>query len=166
MSAAAPQRLASADGTYRIPSLGWRILGGALRLIPLAVLLVGLPVAALTFLQSHGFSLPISIATVETAGISITVLVVARYIVKPTVLFGPLSIATSVVTLVYLYTILLGATYHLTIPNVDVSIAIGYRELILLLLIVPALGLGAGILTTIEDIVAPQERLPFDFPPY
>lgn len=152
-------------GSYHIPSLGWRILGGALRLIPLIVLLVGLPVAALTFLQSHGIALPIPIATVEAAGIAITALVVARYILKPTALFGPLSIATSALTLGYLYSILLDATYRLTIPNVDIGIAIGYRNLILILLIVPSLGLAAGILTTIEDVTAPRERLPFDYPP-
>jgi hypothetical protein len=154
-----------APGSYRIPSLGWRILGGALRLIPLVVLLIGLPVAALTFVQSHGISLPIPIATVEAAGIAITILVVARYILRPTVLYGPLSIAASAVTLVYLYVVLVDATYHLTIPNVDVDIGIGYGNLILLLMVVPALALTAGVLTTIEDIAAPGERLPFDFPP-
>ena len=150
---------------YRIPSLGWRILGGALRLIPLVVLLIGVPVAILTFLQSHGIPLPVPIATVEYAGIAITVLVVARYILKPTAAFGPLSIATSAVTLVYLWVILVDATYNLAIPGAGVAIAIGYRNLILLLMIVPALALGAGVLTTVEDATAPKERLPFDFPP-
>jgi hypothetical protein len=150
---------------YRIPSLGWRILGGALRLIPLVVLLIGLPVGILTFLQSHGISLPLPIATVEYAGIAITALVVARYILKPTPAFGPLSIATAVVELVYLYVVLVNATYLLEIPGADVGVAISYGNLILLLMIVPALALGAGILTTIEDVVTPKERLPFDFPP-
>ncbi|MGI0130855.1 MAG: hypothetical protein ACREEC_12030 [Thermoplasmata archaeon] len=161
----APTPSPSAPGNYRIPTLGWRILGGALRLIPLVVLLIGLPVAALTFLQSHGISLPIPIETVEAAGIAITVLVVARYVLKPTGAFGPLSIATSAVTLVYLYLIFVDATYHLAIPNAGVDIAIGYRNLILLLLVVPTLALGAGVLTTIEQALAPGERLPFDFPP-
>ncbi len=152
-------------GTYQIPSLGWRILGGALRLIPLVLLLIGLPVAALTFLQSQSISLPGAIPTVELAGIAITILVVARYILKPTGAFGPLSIGTSGVTLAYLYLLLVDATYHLTIPNTGVAIAIGYRDLILLLMIVPALALGAGVLTTIEDATRPKERLPFDFPP-
>jgi hypothetical protein len=152
-------------GSYRIPSLGWRILGGALRLIPLALLLIGLPVAALSFLKSHGFSIPVPLATVEAAGIAITVLVVARYILKPTALYGPLSIATSAVTLVYLYVLLADSTYHVTIPNVDIGVAIGYRELILILMIVPALALAAGVVTTIEDVTHPQERLPFDYPP-
>jgi hypothetical protein len=153
-----------APGTYRIPSLGWRILGGALRLIPLVVVLIGVPVAILTFLQAHGIALPIPIPTVEFLGIVITILVVARYILKPTGAFGPLAIATAGITIIYLYVILVDATYHLSIPGSGVTISIGYGSLILLLLIVPALALAAGALTLVEDAVAPGERLPFDFP--
>jgi hypothetical protein len=152
-------------GTYRVPSLGWRILGGALRLIPLVVILVGVPVAVLTFLQSHGITLPIPITTVEYAGIALTILIVARYILKPTAAYGPLAIASAAVTLVYLYVVLLDATYHLGIPGSGVTVSIGYGNLILLLMIVPALALGAGAMTLIEDASAPKERLPFDYPP-
>jgi len=165
VSTPAPSEVAAAVTGYRLPSLGGRILGGALRLIPAVVLLIGLPVAVLSFLQVHGISLPFPIATVEAAGIAITVLVVVRYISKPTRAFGPLSVATAAVELVYLYVILLDATYRLTIPGVDVAISIGYRNLILLLMLVPGLALGAGVLTTIEDATAPKERFPFDFPP-
>jgi len=154
---------AAATG-YRIPSLGWRILGGALRLIPLVVILIGVPVAVLTFLQSHGIPLPIPLLTVEIAGIAITALVVARYILKPTPAFGPLSIATSVVTLLYLWVVLIDSTYHLTVPGSGVVIGIDYRDLILLLLLVPALALAAGAVTLVEDANRPKERLPFDFP--
>ncbi|MGA9839821.1 MAG: hypothetical protein WBE40_03380 [Thermoplasmata archaeon] len=164
-SAASASPAAAPAPGYLLPSLGWRILGGALRLVPLVVFLIGLPVAALTFLQSNGISLPVPILTVEVAGIAITALIVARYILKPTVAFGPLSIATSAVTLLYLWVIFVDATYHLAIPNADVGLAIGYGSLILLLMVGPALALTAGILTTIEDARSPKERLPFDFPP-
>lgn len=150
---------------YQVPSLGWRILGGALRLVPLVVLLVGLPVAALTFLQSHGISLPIPIRTVEYAGIAITALIVARYIAKPTVAYGPLCIATAAFALGYLYVLFLDATYRLAIPGASVAISITYSDLILLLMLGPALALVAGVLTTVEDAGASKERLPFDFPP-
>ncbi len=164
-SAAPPAAGGPPPGTYQIPSLGWRILGGALRLIPLVLILIGVPVAILTFLQAHGIDLPIPIFTVEVFGIAITVLAVARYIARPSAAFGALSIATSALTIVYLYLILLDATYHLTIPGSDVTISIGYSLLILLLLIVPALALGAGAITLIEDVNHPRERWPFDFPP-
>jgi hypothetical protein len=162
--APSPPSSVPTPGTYRIPSLGWRILGGALRLIPLVVILIGIPVGILTFLQAHGIALPVPLAIVEYAGIAITILVVARYIFKPTAAFGPLSIATAAVTIVYLYLILLDATYHLGIPGSGVTITIGYENLILLLLIVPALALAAGVVTLLEDATAPRERLPFDFP--
>lgn len=162
--AAAPSE-SPPPGTYQIPSLGWRILGGALRLIPLVLLLIGVPVAILTFLQSNGISLPIPIPTVELIGVVITVLIVARYIFKPSGAYGPLAMATAAVTIVYLYLILVDATYHLTIPGSGVSVAIGYTDLILVLLAVPALTLAAGVLTLIEDASHPRERWPFDFPP-
>ena len=152
-------------GTYQIPSLGWRILGGALRLVPLVLVLVGIPVAVLTFLASHGIQGPIPIATVELFGIVLTALIVARYIAKPTGAYGALSIATAGVTILYLYLFLLDATYRLAIPNAGVTITLGYSNLVLLLLIVPVLTLVAGVLTLAEDARSPHERWPFDFPP-
>jgi hypothetical protein len=152
-------------GQYRLPSWGWRILGGALRLIPLVLLLIGVPVAILTFLVAHGISPLLPILTVELFGAVITGLIVARYIFKPTAAFGPLSIATAGVSLLYLYLLLVNSTYVLTIPNVDVAIGVTFRDLVLLLMLVPGLTLAAGVLTTIEDASRPRERFPFDFPP-
>jgi hypothetical protein len=149
---------------YQVPSLGWRILGGALRLIPMIVLLIGLPVALLTFLQSHGISPPIPILTIEYFGIALSILITLRYILKPTGAYGPLAIATAGVSLAYLYLLLITATYAITIPNADVTLSVGYSRLILLLMIGPALALTAGVLTLIEDVSRPKERLPFDYP--
>jgi hypothetical protein len=164
-SAVAPPDTGPVPGQYRLPSWGHRILGGALRLVPLALLLVGLPVAILTFLQSNGISIPYPILVVELAGIALTALIVARYIFRPTSAYGPLMIAVSAVSLVYLYYIFLNSTYTLRIPNAQVAIGVTYTDLILLLMIVPALTLVAGIVTTAEDVSRPRERLPFDFPP-
>jgi hypothetical protein len=151
-------------GQYRVPSWGWRILGGALRLVPLVLLLIGLPVALLTFLQSNGISIPYPIAVVELAGIALTILIVARYMFKPTALFGPLAMAVAGVSLAYLYYLYEHSTYVLRIPNAPVAIGLTYSDLILLLMIVPALGLAAGAITTVEDVRRPRERLPFDYP--
>jgi hypothetical protein len=150
---------------YHVPSLGYRVLAGALRLVPLVILLVGLPVAVLTYLASHQISLPVSIATVTIFGIAIAALSTARYISKPTPAYGPLSMATSAVTLAYLFTLWLQATYRIAVPNSAVTISIGYVELIDLLLLIPALGLIAGMITTVEDLRSPTERLPFAYPP-
>jgi hypothetical protein len=45
-----------------------------------------------------------------------------------------------------------------------VTISIGYAGLIDLLFAVSGLALLAGLITTVEDIHSPRERLPFDFP--
>ncbi len=150
---------------YRIPHLGWRITAGALRLIPMVLLLVGLPGAALAFLLSHGVSVPLSVLTVTVFGVAICALATARYVATPTRLFGPLAVATSAVTLLYLRIILAASTYSFTLPNSDLSLTINYLELVELALLVPAIALAAGIVTSVEDARSPQERLPFDFPP-
>lgn len=150
---------------YRIPSLGWRILAGALRLIPMVLLLVGLPGALLAFLLAHGIAAPLSILTVTIFGILICAFATARYIGKPTRLYGPLAVATAVVTLLYLRVILAASTYTFSLPNSDFTLTFSYLELIELLLVVPTLAVAAGIVTTIEDLRAERERLPFDFPP-
>ena len=159
-----PRQLSVSEG-YVIPSLGYRILAGGLRLVPLLVLLVGVPDTALAFLSAQGISLPGATVVVTTGGIAISVLVTARYILRPTRAYGPLSVLTSAVTLAYLFVLWLGATYHITVPDSSVDLTIGYARLFGLLLLVPALALVAGFVTTVEDLRSPGERLPFDFPP-
>jgi hypothetical protein len=149
---------------YRIPSLSYRILAGGLRLIPALLFLVALPVGILAFLSAHGIAPPVPIETVELFGIAIAILVTLRYILRPTGAYGPLSITTSAVGLLYLYLLYLAASYRISIGNSGVGISIGYSELILLLMIAPALALVAGALTTYEDAAHPGERLPFDYP--
>ena len=150
---------------YRIPSLGWRITLGALRMIPLVLLLVGVPAAVLTFLSDNGVALPLSILTVTIFGVVICAASTARFIAKPYRLYGPLCVAASAVTILYLLVILAASTYTITIPNTPMSLTVSYTELVELLLIVPLLTLSAGVVTAIEDGRSPQERLPFDFPP-
>lgn len=149
----------------RIPSLGYRILVGTARLVGLLVALVGLPVAALAYLDARGIALPVSIATVTVAGVAISALSTARYVLRPTRAYGPVSLATSVVTVVYLITIWAQGTYRLAVPGSSVSLSVGYTTLLELVLLVPALALLGAVLTTIEDLSAPGERLPFDYPP-
>jgi hypothetical protein len=149
---------------YSVPSLGYRILAGGTRLVPLIVLLVILPVAALMYLQSHGITLPVSVATVTVAGLIISVLSTVRYIARPTAAYGPVSVATSLVTIVYLLVLWVQSTYRIAVPNSSVVIAVGYTELLELALLIPALALAAGLVTTVEDLAHPRERLPFDYP--
>jgi hypothetical protein len=161
----APGTPAPRPEAYQVPSLGYRILAGGGRLVPLLVVLVGIPVAGLEYLAAHQVSLPISIVTVAGYGVAISVLSTARYVAKPTRAYGPLSMATSVVAFSYLFTLWLQATYRISVPNSAMTISIGYVELVDLLLLVPALALVAGLISSVEDLRSPTERLPFDFPP-
>jgi hypothetical protein len=149
---------------YRVPSLGWRITVASLRLIPLMLLFIGLPLAALGFLESHSFPLPLSIVVVTIAGAVITALSTARYIAKPNRLYGPLSIASSAFVLIYIFYILSQSTYAFQFPGSNLSIHLTYTTLIELLLLVPGLSLLAGIVTSVEDARSPRERLPYDYP--
>jgi hypothetical protein len=160
-----PASIPPANVGYRVPSLGWRITMASLRLIPLVLLFIGLPVAALEFLESNSIPIPLSIVVVTVAGAVITALSTARYIAKPTRLYGPLSIASGAFVLVYVLYILGQSTYTVQLPGSNVTLHLAYTTLIELLLLVPALSLGAGIVTTIEDARAPRERLPYDYPP-
>lgn len=163
MSAPAPRRPLPVN--YYVPSLEYRILAAALRLIPLLILLVVIPVAILDYLASKQISLPVAVATVEAFGVAIAVMSTARYLAKPTRAYGPVSMATSVVTLAYLFALWLQATYRVSVPKSAVTVSIGYAGLIDILLLIPALALVAGLITTVEDLRSPMERLPFAYPP-
>ncbi len=151
-------------GGYHIPSLGYRILVASLRLIPSFFLLVALPVAALTFVNSRGIALPISTTAVLVWGLVLLALGTARYIAKPTRAYGPLSVAASFVSLLYLVYALGLSPYRFVVPGGSASITAGYSMFLEVAMIIPAIGIVVGLLTTVEDARAPEERLPFDFP--
>lgn len=149
---------------YRIPSLTYRILVAAFRLILSFVLFVGLPVALLAYVHSRGLAIPISIAAVTTWGVVLLSLSAARYVLKPTVAYGPLSILVSAVFFAYLYYLVTLSPYRFVFPGGGASVAAGYSMFLEILMIVPVVEIIAGILTTIEDFASPGERLPFDYP--
>ena len=149
---------------YRIPSLAYRILAAAARLIVSFVLFVGLPVALLAYVHSRGINIPISIAAVTTWGIVLLGLSAARYILKPTIAYGPLSVLVSAVFFAYLYYLVSLSPYRFVIPGGSASVAAGYSMFLEILMIVPVVEMIAGVLTTVEDFAHPKERLPFDYP--
>jgi len=165
MSAPAPAPRPTDEALgYHIPSLGYRILVAGLRLIPAFFLLVALPAAALTFLSSQGISLPISVFAVTAWGIALIALGAARYVLKPTRAYGPVSILASLVALLYLFYLVSLSPYRLVLPGGTASVVAGYALFLELLMILPAIGIVVGILVTIEDARSRTERLPFDFP--
>lgn len=162
-----PARIPVAEGEasgYRIPSLGYRILIAGLRLVPSFFLLIALPVAALNFASSKGIALPLSTSAVTLWGLVLIALGAARYVLKPTPAFGPISIAASAAVLAYLLYAISLSPYRLTIPGGSASVVAGYSMFLEFVLIVPAIGILVGILVTIEDARSRTERLPFDFP--
>ncbi len=149
---------------YRVPPLGHRIIISGLYLVPSIVLLVGLPVAALGYLQTHSVALPIPIGTVTVFGFVLSILFAVRYVAKPTRLYGPMTMVTSGVGLLYLWLLYTQSTYTFSIPNATASIGLTYADLVALLMVVPVLKIVSGAVTTVEDLRAPTERLPYDFP--
>ena len=164
MSATAEVRAPPAALPYRIPSLAYRILIAGFRVVLSFVFLVALPVAVLAYVHARGVAIPVSLAAVTTWGLVLLVLSAARYVLKPTGAFGPLSIALSGVFLAYLYYLVLLSPYRFVLPGGGASLAAGYSMFLEILMIVPAMGILAGILTTVEDVAHPGERLPFDYP--
>ena len=149
---------------YRVPSFGHRLTIGLLQFFLLVIALVVIPVAMLGYLQSLAITLPVSV-TVEVAyGLALSVLLAARYVVRPTRAYGPVSMAVAAVTIVFFVTLIIQATYRFNVPQTTVAISIVYVRFFELLLLVPVFSLLAGLVTTIEDIRSPTERLPFDYP--
>ncbi|HYA54906.1 MAG TPA: hypothetical protein VEG42_04815 [Thermoplasmata archaeon] len=165
MSAAnPPTRPVPESAPYKVPSLGYRILMAGFRVVISFVVLIALPVAALAFVRSRGIPIPVPIEAVTAWGIVLIVLSAARYVLKPTAAYGPLSIAVSGVFLAYLYYLVLLSPYQFVLPGGTASIAAGYSLFLEALMIVPVMEIIAGVLTTIEDLAWPKERLPFDYP--
>jgi hypothetical protein len=161
----APASETPAAPLYRTPSWAFRGAIGGIRLIFLIILLVALPVGLINFLHSFKIPFPISVQTEILYGVTISVLLTARYMLRPTRVYGPMCIATALVTIAFFVLLLSVSPYILSIPNTSASISLGFGLLLLLLLIVPALSLIAGVVTTVEDIRRPTERLAVEFPP-
>lgn len=148
----------------KIPSLTRRIVYASIRLVLLLVLFVAIPLGLLNVLADHGIQPPVSLLTVSTVGIVISVLGAAKSVLRPTRLFGPLSIASAVVLFLYLVT--LARNGFITVSTGNGGVAhLSYGNAILLVALFPILAAIAASLTTWEDLRKPGERLPYDYPP-
>jgi len=145
-----------------IPSLGRRVAIGTLRLIPLLLAYVVVPVTGISRLQGLGIASGFPLVWVTLGGGIIALLSTARYIGKPTRAFGPLSMLASGAWVIYLLTFAPYASATIAIHQASLSVT--YGMLLQLAAIIPAFGLVAGAVTTAEDLLKPGERLPFDYP--
>ena len=148
---------------YRLPSLARRLTIASLLLIPLLVLLVGLPYALLTYVNSLGVTSSIGVASVTIGGAVLAILRAARPVARPTRAFGPIATIGSVAAVLYL--VLLSPLASFSVPFGSGSgVTLSYGRILLALAIAPVIAAVAGVLTTVEDARAPGERLPYDFP--
>jgi hypothetical protein len=146
----------------RIPSLARRLTIGSIRLVLLLLLYVGVPVIGLSILAAHGLASSFPIPTVTVFGAVLSILSTARYVGRPTLAYGPLCIVTSAGGILYFLYFSGLASVSLHLSNVSIELVFG--ALLALLALVPAFGLAAGVVTTVEDARHPGERLPFDYP--
>lgn len=147
----------------RIPSLGRRIAIGSLRLIPSLLVYVVIPVIGLTQLRSSfGVSSGLPIVALGVAGVVLAILGAARYILRPTRGYGPVSMLYSAAGILYLLSFAPLASS--TVAFGANTITLVYGQLLVYAAIVPVFGLAAGAVTTVEDVRHPGERLPYDFP--
>jgi len=148
---------------YRVPSVGRRIAVAVLRLVPLLFVFVVVPYLLLRRLDAIGVGTALSWPVLAIAGTVLAVLSTARYLARPTRAYGPLSVLQSAVGLLYLLYLASAATARVAFGG-GVTFTIGYAEIFWILTVVPVVGIGAGLVTTVEDFRHPGERLPWEFP--
>lgn len=149
--------------TYRVPSAGRRALLAGLWLIPSLLFYVGVPYEGLTQLSHFGISTGYSLGVVLFAGVSLAVLGAVRSFAKPTAAYGPLSVALSAGSILYLLYLAGRSTVTVGVGG-QAAITLAYGTLLVLFAIVPAIRIVGALCTTVEDWARPKERLPFDYP--
>ncbi len=157
-AAAAP----GSPGRAHIPSVPRRIAAGAGVAIGVAVGSGYIPYYLLTHLKPSSVGFAVAATLPLLLGIAIGLLEGAATALKPTRLYGPLSILSGLVGIGYLYVIFQNSTIHVAVSAGGLTI--GFGLLILLLILITGLSLIAGVVTTAEDLAHPGERLPFDYP--
>jgi hypothetical protein len=144
-------------------SIPWRIPVGVIITLLLFAIFAGAPYFLIPFVEGYNIQVAANGYVLAAIGSVIAVFEGARYILKPTRLYGPCWIVASGSFLGYM--LYLANAARVTLPPIhNVTLSFGYGTLLLLLAIVPALTLAAAIVTTVEDLRHPGERMPYDFP--
>ncbi len=146
----------------QIPSLPRRIARGAAVAIGVAVGSGFIPYYLLTHFKPASVGFGVAATLPLLLGIAIGLIEGAATTLRPTRLYGPLSILSGLVGIGYLYVIFQNSTIHVSVTSGGLSI--GFGLLILLLILITGLAMVAGVVTLAEDLAHPGERLPFDYP--
>ena len=149
--------------TYSIPGTGRRALMAGLLMIPSVLFYVAIPYVGLTELSRFGINTGYSLGFIVVLGLVLAALGAAAYFAKPTKAYGPLCIAGSVLAILYLLVLAGGSTLTIGVGGSG-TFTLLYGGMLTLFAVVPAIRIGSGVMTTLEDLLRPGERLPFDFP--
>lgn len=133
-----------------------RLVGGILLAMGTFVLLGLVPYFVEVYVGRFGVSPPIAPPLLLSVGGLLALLTGASFVLKPTSAWGPSCVILSVAGIAYLLYLVQSPVYSITFSHVAITIT--YSTLLWLLLLVPVLGLAAGLVATIEDWRHPGER--------
>jgi len=145
-----------------IPSLGRRIAWASVRAALLLLAIVVLPWYLLQLVSGFGVGTPIPFLGIAVLGVAFAGLGAARYVSRPTRAFGPITVAASIVSVVYLLYLIPIATIGFQHAD-NVSVAIDFGRFLRYCLIAPLFGIAAGAVTTYEDFARPRERINYEY---
>jgi hypothetical protein len=160
--APAPGPLGSERPVLLIPSLGRRVAWAVVRAALLLIVIVVVPWYLLSRLSAYGIGTPVPILGLALLGGLFAGLGAVRYISRPTRAFGPMTIAASMVSIVYLLYLIPIASIGFSHAD-NVSVAIDFGRFLQYCLIVPVFGLASGSVTTYEDFARPRERINYEY---
>jgi hypothetical protein len=148
---------------YEPPGVSGARIAGAISLSLVYFGLVALlPYYLEQYAAKYGLSAPISPTFLLVAGGIVAILAGLSIATKPTRAWGPVRVMSAGFDLIYIVFLLQNPVYATTIHGF--TIALTYSRILELFLIPPGIGLLAGIVTSIGDIVHPWERIQLQFP--
>jgi len=158
-----PPNSPPAPPPYQPPGISGARIAGAVSLTLLYFGLVGLlPFYLEQYAARYGISAPISPTFLLVAGAFVAILAGLSIATKPTRAWGPVRVMSAGFDLIYIFYLLQNPVYTTAIHGFAITLT--YSRILELFLIPPAIGLIAGVVTTLGDIRHPYERVSFQFP--
>lgn len=148
---------------YRPPGISGARIVGAIGLMVVYFGLVGLlPYYLEQYASRYGVSSPVEPTFLLLAGAGVAILAGLSVATKPTRAWGPVRVLAAGFDIVYLLYLLQNPVFSTTIRGFMITLT--YARILELFLIPPAIGLLAGVVTSLADIRHPWERIQLQFP--
>ena len=148
---------------YQPPGVSGARIAGAIFLTIFYFLLIGyLPYYLEQYAARYGLSAAVSPTFLLLAGAVVAILAGLSVATKPTRAWGPVRVMSAGFDIIYIFYLLQNPVYSTTIHGFSITLA--YTRILELFLIPPAIGLIAGVVTSIGDIRHPWERVRLQFP--